>query len=296
MINKSIATNIGLLTILMWSSLALLSVFSKNIPPFLLLTLCFCISIFLVVLKRLYKREALLQLPSLNTAQWVVGVSGLFGFHFLYFLAIRHAPPIQVSLVCYLWPLLLALYVSLPGQRMLTLIGALLGFLGAGIVISGGQTMDFTPAYTLGYVYAFGAALIWSTYSWYMSKSDNNVEDIGWISLVVAVFALVCHLLLEENVMATPGLFDTTTIIAIILLGLGPVGGAFYLWDIAMKFGHKQWIASLSFTTPVISTILLAGFGIGSVSMNVLVSLGLIMAGAVLCNVQSMRRRMLHSQ
>ena len=275
----------------MWSSLALLSVFSENIPPFLLLALCFFTSSLLVVLKRLYKRETLLRLPTLNSAQWVVGVGGLFGFHFLYFLAIRHAPPIQVSLVCYLWPLLLALYVSLPGQRFLTLIGASLGFLGAGVVISGGQSMDFNSAHTLGYVYAFGAALIWSSYSWYMGKSDNNVEDIGWISLVVAVFALVCHLLLEESVLATPGTFDTTTVIAIVLLGLGPVGGAFYLWDIALKFGHKQWIASLSFTTPVISTFLLAGFGIGSVSMNVLVSLGLIMAGAGLCNLSSILKK-----
>ena len=295
MINKSIATNIGLLTILMWSSLALLSVYSKNIPPFLLLALCFFISTLLVMLKRLYRGEALLRLPSLTKTQWCVGVGGLFGFHFLYFLAIRHAPPIQVSLVCYIWPLLLALYVSLPGHRVLTLIGASLGFLGAGVVISGGQSMDFNPAFTLGYVYAFGSALIWSSYSWYMGKSNNHVEDIGWISLVVAVFALICHLLLEESVFATPGTFDTTTVIAIVLLGLGPVGGAFYLWDIAMKFGHKQWIASLSFAAPVISTILLAGFGIGSLSVNVLVSLGLIMAGAVLCNVQSMRRRMLHS-
>lgn len=284
-------TAIGVLAIALWAALALLSVLTETIPPFLLLAMCFFISGVLVLLKRAWYREPLLTLPTLSAIQWCVGVGGLFGFHFFYFMAIRHAPAIQVSLVCYLWPLLLALYVALPGQRLLTLFGAILGFIGAGVVITDGALLDvansFASTDAIGYGYAMVAALIWSSYSWFMGRSNNHVEDIGWMSFVVAILAIVCHSVLENNTLAILGNIDSVTLIAILLLGLGPVGGAFYLWDIGMKFGKKTWLASLSFTTPVLSTILLAVFGIGSLSINVFISLALILAGAGLCNLSS---------
>lgn len=283
-------TLIGVLAIAMWAALALLSVLTESLSPFLLLALCFFISGLLVLIKRACKRESLFTLPALTKMQWLVGVGGLFGFHFFYFLAIRHAPPIQVSLVCYLWPLLLALYVSAPGNRWLTLLGASLGFMGAGVVITDGALFNVADSFAsndaVGYGYALIAALIWSSYSWYMGKSNNNVEDIGWMSMVVAILALICHLVLEPSSLSTLSQIDSITVLAILLLGVGPVGGAFYLWDIGMKFGNQSWLASLSFVTPVLSTMLLALFGIGTLSINVLIALTLIMVGAGICNIK----------
>jgi drug/metabolite transporter (DMT)-like permease len=283
-------TAVGVLAIAMWAALALLSVLTNMLPPFLLLALCFFISGLLVLLKRAWYREPLFTLPNLTYSQWFVGVGGLFGFHFFYFLAIRNAPALQVSLVCYLWPLLLALYVSSPGNRWLTLLGASIGFIGAGVVITDGALLDIAASFAsndaIGYGYALIAALIWSSYSWYMGKSNNHVEDIGWMSLVVAVLALICHLLIEANTLSVFSKIDGINILAIVLLGLGPVGGAFYLWDIGMKFGHQSWLASLSFATPVLSTMLLALFGIGYLSINVLLALALIMVGAGICNIK----------
>ena len=200
-------TSIGVIAIAMWASLALLSVLTNMVPPFLLLALCFFISGLLVLLKRAWYREQLFTLPKLTYSQWFVGVGGLFGFHFFYFMAIRHAPALQVSLVCYLWPLLLALYVSSPGNRWLTLLGASIGFIGAGVVITDGEVFDVADSFAsndaVGYGYALIAALIWSSYSWYMGKSNNHVEDIGWMSLVVALLALICHLVSEANTLST---------------------------------------------------------------------------------------------
>jgi drug/metabolite transporter (DMT)-like permease len=283
-------TFIGVLAIAMWAALALLSVLTESLSPFLLLALCFFISGLLVLIKRACNREPLLSLPALTKMQWLVGVGGLFGFHFFYFMAIRHAPPIQVSLVCYLWPLLLALYVSAKGNRWLTLLGASLGFMGAGVVITDGALFNVANSFAsndaVGYGYALVAALIWSSYSWYMGKSNNNVEDIGWMSMAVAILAFICHLLLEPSSLSTLTQLDGITLLAILLLGLGPVGGAFYLWDIGMKFGKQSWLASLRFATPVLSTMLLALFGIGTLSINVLIALALIMVGAGICNIK----------
>ena len=43
----------------------------------------------------------------------------LFGYHALYFFALKHAPPVEASLVNYLWPLLIVLFSALlPGMRL----------------------------------------------------------------------------------------------------------------------------------------------------------------------------------
>jgi drug/metabolite transporter (DMT)-like permease len=39
------------------------------------------------------------------------------------------------------------------------------------------------------------------------------------------------------------------------LLGLGPLGGAFFLWDAALKAGDPRRIGLLAFLTPLLSTL-----------------------------------------
>ena len=46
--------------------------------------------------------------PVLGRVSWpllALGVYGLFGFHFLLFISLRLAPPVEANLVNYLWPL-----------------------------------------------------------------------------------------------------------------------------------------------------------------------------------------------
>jgi len=274
------ATFIGLVAIVMWGVLAVLGVYSSSIPPFQLLFMCFSVSALLLFIKRLIKREPLFKLPQLTLIQWVVATSGLFGFHFCYFLALRFAPPIEASLIAYLWPLLLGIAVATPHQRFFAVVGGVLGFLGCTILVTGGESIQFNSDYTLGYGLAFICALIWSSYSWYMAGTKSDVEDIGWISIAVAVLALFSHLTMEVSQWT----LSPTAWVSAILLGVGPVGGAFYLWDIGLKFGNRQLLASLSFATPVFSSIALFAFGISAVSTAIFIAIVLIMTGAVVSN------------
>jgi len=274
------ATIIGGIAILMWGLLALLSVYSSSVPPFQLLFMCFSVSALLVFLKRIVKRERLLRLPRLTIAQWAVATGGLFGFHFCYFLALRFAPPIEASLIGYLWPLLLGIAVANSEQRIFAIVGGLLGFIGCGILVTGGQSFQFNTDYALGYALALLCAFIWSGYSWYMSGTKSDVEDIGWISLLVAMLALCAHLVMEASYWN----LSLSTWISAILLGLGPVGGAFYLWDIGLKYGNRQLLASLSFSTPVISSLALFVFGISALSSALAIAIVLIVGGAIVSN------------
>ncbi|MDO6567803.1 EamA family transporter [Alteromonas sp. 1_MG-2023] len=274
------ATFIGLVAIISWGILAVLGVYASSVPPFQLLFICFSVSAFLLFIKRLIKREPLFKLPTLTLTQWVVATCGLFGFHFCYFLALRYAPPIEASLIAYLWPLILGIVVANPHQRVFAVIGGILGFIGCGILVTGGESIQFNREYTLGYGLAFICALIWSSYSWFMAGTKSDVEDIGWISIAVAILALCSHLALETSHWDLAASAWTSSV----LLGLGPVGGAFYLWDIGLKFGNRQLLASLSFATPVFSSIALFLFGISTLSTAIIMAIVLIMFGAVVSN------------
>ena len=270
----------GFLALFMWGVLAALSVFTQAVPPFQLLAICFTIAASLLFFKRLFCRESIFKFTAMTTQQWLVGVGGLFGFHLCYFLALRFAPPIESSLIIYLWPLLLGILVAKKGSKHYALFGGLLGFLGSVLIISQGVQFQVSADQLIGYALALCCALIWAGYSWYFSTSDNSVEDIGWLSLAVAGLSLLCHLMFEETYIPVSG-FEYAMLL---LIGLGPTGGAFYLWDIGMKRGNPTFLASLSFGTPVISSVALYLFGFADLTLAILIAIALIVSGAIVSN------------
>jgi len=275
-----LATFYGALAILMWSGLALLGTATAAIPAFQLLFLCFSISASLLFIKRLIYRQPLLTKPSLNFNQWLVGIVGLFGFHFCYFMAIKLAPAIEVSLISYIWPMLFALFIATRATFVRSFVGSLMGFIGIYFIIFDGGDLQFNQSYLLGYALAACCALIWSSYSYFQSRSTNSPDDIGWISIAVACLSLAVHLTLETGYWQ----LSNTQLLGIVLLGIGPVGGAFYLWDIALKNGNKKLLASLSYLTPLISAIVLSIAGLNSWSSNILISLMFILVGGIISN------------
>jgi drug/metabolite transporter (DMT)-like permease len=184
-----------------------------------------------------------------------LGVYGLFGFHLLLFIALRHAPPLEANLVNYLWPLLIVLLapVLLPGLtlRPVHVVAALFGFAGAVLAIVGGR--ELSGAWSWGYVAAAGSALIWATYSLGTRRVAHfSTAAIGAFALVSGVLSLLCHLVLEPRTS-----LDLRELLLVAVMGLGPLGAAFYLWDAALKRGDARAIGVLSYLTPLASTWLL---------------------------------------
>ncbi len=271
------ATAYGSLAVFMWGLLALLGSLTKAVPPFQLLFLCFAISAAILPLRRVLRGLRPWVWPSLSHGQWLWGIAGLFGFHYCYFLALQHAPVVEVSLIVYLWPLLLSVMVAARGRRGTAIAGGVLGFVGvAAIVVADGE-VAFAGEAALGYLLALACAGIWSTYSWYLATSKGAVEDIGWLSLAVAGLSLGAHLTLEAGDWA----LDARQWFGVMLLGLGPVGGAFYLWDRGLKLGNRSLLASLSFAAPLISAVALAIAGLNHWSGEILFALVLVTLGAL---------------
>ena len=124
------ATLVGFTAVLMWGALALLTAWSGQVPPFQLVAMSFTLAALIGFGKMFVAGER----PAKHLRQpgivWLVGVGGLFGYHFFYFLALRNAPPVEASLIAYLWPLLIVLFSALlPGGRLgwWHVLGAILG-------------------------------------------------------------------------------------------------------------------------------------------------------------------------
>ena len=262
--------------IALWASLASLGVSLTHIPPFLLTGIALIIGsvpAWPFVLRDPYQWR----IPARTLA---LGVYGLFAYHFLLFIALRHAPPVEANLVNYLWPLLIVVLapVVLPGValRLPHVLAALLGFGGAAIAMVGGRELSGTLAW--GYLPALAAAFIWATYSLLTKRVPAfPTTAIGLFGLVSGLLSLLCHVALEPTVSLQP---RDWALLAV--MGLGPLGASFFLWDKALKLGDARHIGILSYLTPLASTALLIVVSGRPFSASIALSTVMIISAAVM--------------
>jgi drug/metabolite transporter (DMT)-like permease len=278
---RSTATLVGFSAVLMWSSLALLTASSGQVPPFQLAAISFAIGGGIGAATWAVRRgavRALRQPPEV----WALGVGGLFGYHALYFTALRLAPPAEAGLINYLWPLLIVLFAGLLPQERLKphhLAGALLGLIGTIVLVASRANLGFVEADTPGLAAAFVAAFVWATYS-VLSRQFASVptDVVAAFCLLAAALAAICHLAFEETVWPA-GIREW---LATVGLGLGPVGLAFYAWDIGVKRGDIRVLGAASYAAPVLSTLLLVLTGFAEATASLAAAAILIAGGGLL--------------
>src|SRR6185437_13922379 len=195
------ATLIGLTAILMWSLLSVMTVATGRIPAFQLAAMTFAIGALVAFASFIFRPSAFGALKQPLVA-WVVGVGGLFGYHALYFLALRFAPPAEAGLLNYLWPLLIVLFSSLlPGERLAAhhIVGAMLGLSGTVLLFAGNAS--FEAGQVPGLIAAFVAAFVWATYS-VLSRRLKSVptDAVAGFCAVTALLAALVHMLVETTV------------------------------------------------------------------------------------------------
>ena len=264
--------------IALWASLATLATLLVHVPPLLLTGIGLIIG-------------SLISLPlsGFKISAWkipfktlLVGVYGLFGYHLMLFIALQSAPAVEANLVNYLWPLLIVVLSPLFTKSLRLgvrhVLAASAGFLGAALAITSSGPITGSVGFEVGYLFALAAALIWATYSLMTTKLPSfPTSAIGLFGLVAGVLAIVAHFLLEE-----PAVITTTDWLLLIVLGLGPLGGAFYFWDAALKIGDPRRIGLLAFLTPLLSTTMLLIVSGRELSTQLLLATALIVGGAVL--------------
>lgn len=278
------ATLIGFIAVLLWALLALFTVGTSPVPALQLNAMCFTIggSIGIVWTTVTGQWGALKRVP---LGVYAFGTMGLFGYHFLYFSALRAAPAAEAGLIAYLWPLFIVLFSGfLPGERLrpLHIIGAVVALAGAALIVAKGA--EFSSDHFVGYGLAFACALTWSGYS-VISRRFGDVPSTSITIFCIATAALSfgAHLVFETTVWPT----HSIGWFAIAALGLGPVGFAFYVWDFGVKKGNIQLLGTASYAAPLLSTFALIGAGITEARAILVVAAILITAGAGLAAIAS---------
>ncbi len=283
------ATLIGLTAILMWSLLAVLTVASGRIPAFQLAAVTFAIGALVGIATWAWRPGAARALKQSPIA-WLVGVGGLFGYHALYFLALRFAPPAEAGLLNYLWPLLIVLFSALlPNERLERhhVLGALLGLLGTILLLWGRLATDLDASQIAGLGAAFIAAFVWAGYSVISRRLASVPTDaVAGFCVVTAMLAGLAHLMFETTVWPeTPWQWA-----AIVALGIGPVGAAFFAWDIGMKRGDIRVLGAASYATPLLSTAFLVMAGMAEAGAHLVFAAVLIAGGGLIAAKDMLRR------
>ena len=287
---RNLPTLIGFSAVLMWSALALLTAASGAVPPFQLSAICFAIASligFAMMLRQPVRFVALLQPPKV----WALGIFGLFGYHFFYFTALRNAPAVEAGLIAYLWPLLIVVGSALlSGERLSWrhIVGALMGLAGTALILMWGAEGGFGGGSLVGYGAAILCALTWSGYSLMSRRFGETPTDvITGFCLLAAILSVVCHLMLEKTVWPE----TTAQWLAVLGLGLGPVGISFFAWDHGVKKGDIQVLGVASYAAPLLSTLILIVFGYGKASITIALACLLITGGAFLAAYDMLRGR-----
>lgn len=275
---RNTATSIGFVAVLLWALLALFTAGSEPVPPFLLNAMTFTIASIIGVIWVLARGRA----SVLRPVPWTIyafGTAGLFGYHALYYSALRLAPPAEAGLIAYLWPLLIVLFSGLlPGERLRTghIVGALVSFGGAALIVSRGG-LSLESAATPGLILAAFCALTWSSYSVLSRRMDDTPTEVVTVyCIATAILSVPAHLAFETTVWPDSNI----AWLSVLALGLGPVGLAFYVWDIGVKRGDIQLLGVASYAAPLLSTLVLIAAGIAQVSWQLLVAAVLISFGA----------------
>ena len=262
--------------IVLWSSLATLATLIPDVPVFLKTGIGLLIGSLIALPLSRFQIRSLLVSPKIV----LLGVYGLFGYHAALFFALQSSPSVQANLINYLWPLLIVLLAPLFSKKLRlstrVVVGGLMGFLGAALAILSGSSTD--SVFYSGYAFAFLAAIIWSTYSLATNRIGSfPTPAVGVFALVAGLLSLAMHFLFEEQVA-----LSSYEWLILVLLGLGPLGAAFYFWDYAIKKGNPQEIGLLSFLTPLLSTSLLLIITGQPISWLLGLSAALIVGGSLI--------------
>lgn len=274
-------TFIGFLAIVMWSLLALFTAASGTMPPFQLAAVTFAIGTGVGLAASAFGWAGG-SLRAVRPIVWVLGIGGLFGYHFFYFTALRHAPPVEASLIAYLWPLFIVVGSALFGGERLGwhhLAGAAIGLAGTALIVTKGQGLSLDPRYAFGYAMAFGCAFLWSGYSLAMRRfAAAPTGAVTVFCAATALLAALSHIALEETVWPQAA----SEWLAIVGLGLMPVGAAFYVWDHGVKHGDIRVLGAASYAAPLLSTLALLAVGRAQASPTIIAACLLIAGGAAL--------------
>ena len=289
------ATLLGILAIVLWSTTVAISrSLTEKLGTVTAGSLTFLIggtvgTVYLVVAGRL--RETL-QLPK----AYLLGCGSVFVLYTtsLYLaigLSSTHQQVIEVGIINYLWPamtLVFSVLILRKRARAFLVPGIIVAL--AGVALAMSQTGQFSWSAMADslrtnfppYLFALSAAVTWGLYS-ALIRHYASEEKGGAVPLFLlatgATLSLLRLFFREQTHWSTRGGIE------LLYMSLFPALAAYVFWDIGMRKGNIILVASLSYLTPLFSTIVTCAYLGIRFTASLLFACVLVIAGAVICKL-----------
>lgn len=281
----------GILAILLWSTTI---AFSRSVIEALgTLTATFWIYTlaglagFAVLALKPGRLRAMVKLPRL----YLFGCGALFviytaALEIAVGLAASREQVLAVGLLNYLWPgfsLLFSVPILKQRASPLLAVGVIIALVGVWLATTGGVNpllLLNDPRALVPYCLALLAAVCWGLYT-NLSRRWAADDDGG----AVPLFLLASGLAVGAALYWFPetSRWSPSTVFELVYMALLPGMLAYVLWDIAVRKGNIILVASLSYLTPLLSTLFSALLLAVRPSGGVWIGAVLLIAGAWLC-------------
>lgn len=209
----------------------------------------------------------------------------LVGAIALFFLGLSQAPATQVTLITYIWPLLFVAASELQTEgrlRPIVLVGALVSFAGAGVLIARDMSGGLALGHALGYLAGISSGGCWVVYSMTLRRrGDLGGEAFPRLFAIGAVLSAALHLGLETTVWP----LSPQALAVCALIGAGPYGLAFIAWAHGVRNGPARVVGAMAYAVPVITAVLLVAVGLAEPTWHMLVGGAAVIAGVALGNM-----------
>ncbi len=204
-------------------------------------------------------------------------------------LAKTHQEIIEIGLLNYLWPSLTIVFSIILFKfkfRYWVVLGIVIASAGIFLTSTHGGDISFVEAINnlmgdwFPYTCALLAAVVWALYSNYSKLFGGESEAIPLFLIATGLCFLVVRFFVSET-----SIWDVQSLLGVLYMSIFPTFLGYLFWDKAMKKGDIVLVASLSYLTPVLSTIFSIFYLELQSNMLIWIGCGLVVVGSVICNI-----------
>jgi drug/metabolite transporter (DMT)-like permease len=293
--NQKKAMLFGLITVLLWSTVAsAFKITLSHFEPIQMVLIASLTSIVLLtgialrqkkthLLKQYFVKQPLFYLT--------LGVINPFLYYLVLFKAYDLLPASQAQALNYTWAITLTL-LSVPflGQkiRKKDWVAILFSYTGALVIATKGDLLGLNFESPLGVAFALLSTLIWASY-WIINAKNNNDPIVSLLLgfLLSLPFTLIATALLSDfNFNSVEG------VLGAVYIGLFEMGISFVLWLMAIKLAtNTAQVSNLIFISPFISLFLLSAIVGEEVHPSTFIGLVTIIVGLVIQQINWRNKR-----
>ena len=234
-------------------------------------------ALYLYIQDLITTRSPKIFIPGLKVT--LLGIWGIFLYHYIYYQALSRAPLAEGAILSTTWSFWIVVFSSLLLLKKLKIsiiITALVGMIGAAVVISSGKDLTFNMEYMKGYLLALACGVIWSSFSVALGYVKIKKEPMTIFTIYAALLSTVLYLAtLPHDMPSLPSLYSA------VYLGCVPLGLSFFLWNRALNGGNMVIIGFLSYFTPPLAVLMVAVIHGEKISVQVLIGMAIIIAAAI---------------